>query len=56
MGRPGEMGDALPAVDVGGPAVGVVSGVYHSCALREDGGVRCWGRNEKGELGRCGGP
>lgn len=29
----------------------VVSGEYHSCALRTDGKVLCWGYNNKGQLG-----
>ncbi len=29
----------------------VAPGWRHTCALRADGGVRCWGWNEDGELG-----
>jgi alpha-tubulin suppressor-like RCC1 family protein len=32
-------------------AVDVVAGETHSCALRADGSVRCWGNNESGQLG-----
>jgi cysteine-rich repeat protein len=42
---PSEMGDNLPAVDLGtGPAVqSVVAAYRHSCALFQDGRVKCWG-------------
>ncbi|MFU8802184.1 MAG: RCC1 domain-containing protein [Bradymonadaceae bacterium] len=30
---------------------GIVTGVAHTCALRPQGGVRCWGRNEYGQIG-----
>ncbi len=32
-------------------ALQVAAGLSASCALMEDGGVRCWGRNNLGELG-----
>lgn len=32
-----------PDVNLGGPAVRVVAGLEHSCALLEDGAVKCWG-------------
>lgn len=38
-------------VDVGGPAVQVVCGASHTCALLEGGNVRCWGLGEDGRLG-----
>eukprot|EP00971_Amphidinium_carterae_P350065 6491363-Amphidinium_carterae.2 len=43
----GQMGDNLPAVDLGDTCIPVqVSvAVYHSCVLCEDGTVKCWGRS-----------
>ncbi len=47
--------DELPAdvgtVDVGGPVKQVVAGTYHTCALLENGNVRCWGYGGDGQLG-----
>ncbi|MEO0494646.1 MAG: hypothetical protein AAF081_14645 [Actinomycetota bacterium] len=50
---PGEMGDDLPFVDLGPgrTATAVVSGADHTCAIRDDGSVVCWGDNGTGELG-----
>ncbi|MEO7330316.1 MAG: DUF4215 domain-containing protein [Minicystis sp.] len=53
---PGEMGDALAAVDLGANgtsrAIAIASGASFTCALREDGDVKCWGDNGYGELGQ----
>lgn len=45
------MGDALPAVDLGQGVDVVACGAYHTCAVLKDGSVKCWGRNEDGQLG-----
>jgi alpha-tubulin suppressor-like RCC1 family protein len=51
--RPGQMGDALPAVELGTGrrAVSIATGVQASCALLENGQVKCWGTNGFGALG-----
>lgn len=47
--------DELPSsggyVDVGGRAVQLAAGREHTCALLEDGAIRCWGENDYGKLG-----
>ena len=41
----------FPAIDLGGQATAIASGNFHSCAILEDGSVRCWGQNSEGQLG-----
>jgi uncharacterized repeat protein (TIGR01451 family) len=50
---PGEMGDALPAVDVGTnrTVVAVTTGITHTCARLDNGSLRCWGISNTGQLG-----
>lgn len=50
---PGELGDALPAVDLGtdARAIAVTAGFDHTCALLTSGRVKCWGSNGSGKLG-----
>lgn len=49
----GEMGDDLARVDLGTERVAraLASGQRHSCALLDDGSVKCWGEGEMGRLG-----
>lgn len=49
----GEMGDALPFVDLGaGRTVkAVAAGTFHACAVLDNNRVKCWGYNTSGELG-----
>lgn len=49
----GEMGDTLPTVNigVGVTAVDIAGGRLHYCVVTNTGGVKCWGRNNRGQLG-----
>ena len=58
----GEMGDNLPRVDLGDNLphfdfIGVrtaqvlAAGAFHTCAVLDDSSVKCWGRNDAGQLG-----
>ncbi|MEC9361237.1 MAG: hypothetical protein VX985_05315, partial [SAR324 cluster bacterium] len=49
----GEMGDNLPAVDLGtGRTAKVIAvGYQHTCAILDNESVKCWGFNEEGQLG-----
>jgi len=38
-------------VNIGGTVIQIAAGGFHSCALLEEGNVRCWGRNDYGQLG-----
>ena len=52
--KAGEMGDALPAIDLGPDrtALRIAAGRVHTCALLDDGSVKCWGHNRYGQLGQ----
>lgn len=60
--REGQLGnggstDSPAVVDtagLGGPVRAIAAGYFHSCAVLEDGRVKCWGSNEYGELGNGG--
>jgi alpha-tubulin suppressor-like RCC1 family protein len=49
----GEMGDSLPTVQLGTDDVvlQLAAGRYFTCARLVSGEVKCWGRNDKGQLG-----
>jgi len=52
-GGRGQMGDSLPAVQLGTgrSAVALALGDEHSCALLDDASVKCWGWNYYSQLG-----
>ncbi|MEQ9502904.1 MAG: hypothetical protein RIT81_38900 [Deltaproteobacteria bacterium] len=49
--RPGSLPSGAPDVDLGGRALEIVLGGWHTCARLDTGAVRCWGRNDAGQLG-----
>ena len=55
--EPNEMGDALPFVDLGNgrTATAVVTTAYNTCALLDNGSVKCWGQSGGNGLGESGG-
>ncbi|MCX7634091.1 MAG: hypothetical protein N2Z22_12235, partial [Turneriella sp.] len=52
---PGEMGDSLPAVNLGTgrTAQAIVAGSSHTCTLLDNHSVKCWGNNTYGQLGNA---
>jgi alpha-tubulin suppressor-like RCC1 family protein len=46
--------DAAMAIDlgIGRTATMISAGQYHTCALLDDGSIKCWGANEFGQLGQ----
>lgn len=47
-----EVPSAAGDVDVGGIVVDLAAGRSHTCAVLDDGGLRCWGSASQGELGQ----
>ena len=49
----GLLGNELPTVKFDPPqqVESVSAGVYHTCAVLADRSLRCWGRNDRGQLG-----
>ena len=49
---PNEMGNNLPTVDLGtGKTAKQVDGYRHTCAILDDDTLKCWGKNDYGQLG-----
>ncbi len=48
---PGQMGAALPFVDLGLGAKSLGAGDDWTCAILDDDTLKCWGRNDVGQLG-----
>lgn len=50
--NPGESPAGLPGdIGLGGAAIDVAAGDYHTCAVLSDGQIKCWGYNGYGQLG-----
>jgi hypothetical protein len=48
---PGEMGSALPTTELGESFSAVAVGDSHNCVILASGRIKCWGRNDFGQLG-----
>jgi hypothetical protein len=43
--------ESIDPISLGGVAVELSAGIQHTCALLDDGSVKCWGDNSRGQLG-----
>ena len=52
--EPNEMGDNLPAIDLGSgkTARAISAGDSHTCAVLDNASLKCWGKNDSGQLGQ----
>src|SRR5690606_13853323 len=52
-GAPGHMGDNLAPIllGTGRYAIAITAGGAHTCALLDDNTIKCWGKNDSGQLG-----
>jgi alpha-tubulin suppressor-like RCC1 family protein len=48
---PRDLTDELTSIALGQPATAISAGSEHTCAILADGSVKCWGRNDDGQLG-----
>ena len=48
-----EMGNNLPAIDLGSGknARAISAGYRHTCAVLDNASLKCWGKNDSGQLG-----
>jgi alpha-tubulin suppressor-like RCC1 family protein len=52
LGNGTQMDSSIPVVVSGLTGVtAIAAGEYHACAITTDGGLWCWGSNDRGELG-----